>query len=64
MCIGIAGGLIMAGLIAGAITGSITVLLIAALAGFGIAGLNQLHQIAGERRKVRSKLASYPSYKY
>lgn len=60
----IAGGIIMAGLMGGAITGSVWVLVGFSAAGFGLLGLMKLQQAAAAYKQAASKLAKYPSYKY
>ena len=64
MVVGIAGGIIMGGMIAAAIMGNIIIMLVTMAAGFAIAGYTQLVKTADERRAMHSKLAKYPSYKY
>lgn len=64
MVAGIAGGIMMAGLLAGALTGSVEILL-----GFSIVGLLigiscQLIKAEAEYKKASHKLSQYPSYKY
>lgn len=58
--IGVIGGLFMAGLLAGAITGSIWVLLVFVAAGTMVAGSWKLIKLS----KLDNQLAKYPSYKY
>lgn len=64
MVIGIAGGLILFGLLAGALSGYILLAVVLCTAGLGIAALCQLHKQARDTAATRSKLAAYPSYKY
>ena len=64
MVMGIAGGIIMGGMIAAAIMGDVIIMLVAIAAGFTIAGCTQLVKTVDERRAMHSKLAKYPSYKY
>lgn len=58
--IGVIGGLFMAGLLAGGITGSIWVLLVFVAAGTVVAGSWKLVKLS----KLDNQLAKYPSYKY
>ena len=64
MVIGIAGGLVMAGMLLGAFSGSIWVLLGFAAAGFGIAAAVEAAKNRHIRANANCKLAQYPPYGY
>lgn len=64
MVIGIAGGLVMLGLILGAISGSIWLLLGFASAGFLVAAASAAIQQQQAQAASSRKLAQYPPYGY
>lgn len=64
MAVGIAGGLVMSGLITGAITGSIIIMLIPIVAGLLIAGIWNSIQHAQDRTAASWALKQYPPYGY
>ena len=64
MVIGIAGGLVMAGMLLGAFSGSIWVLLGFAAAGFSIAAATEAVKHHKTRIAASCKLAQYPPYGY
>ncbi len=64
MVFGIAGGLILFGLVAGALSGYVLLAAAFCIAGLLVAALWRLGQLAREERISHEKLAAYPSYKY
>lgn len=64
MLIGIVGGLVMTGLLLGALSGSIWLLLGLAAAGFGIAAAAEAAKSHRIRANASCKLAQYPPYGY
>jgi len=64
MVIGIAGGLVMCGMILGAVSGSIWLLLGLAAAGFGAAVIAETARAARTRTAASCKLNQYPPYGY
>lgn len=64
MLLGICGGLMFGGMMVGAITGSVELLLIYAGAGAALAGVAELARAAKEREAARRKLNVYPAYRY
>lgn len=64
MMIGIAGGLVMSGLVVGAITGSIVLMLVPAAAGILIAGIWDNIKKAQDRTAASWTLKQYPPYGY
>lgn len=64
MVAGIAGGLIMTGLLAGAILGSVWFLLGFTAVGLLVAGLSYAAASYKERAAASCKLAQYPPYGY
>ena len=61
---GIAGGLIMAGLVLGAVLNSILLLFIFAAAGFMVAGIAEAVRRHKEKEAVYRELSYYPPYGY
>ena len=64
MIIGIAGGLAMGGMIMGAVSGSLLLMLGMCGAGMLIAGINAITASWRDKAAVNNKLAQYPSYRY
>ena len=64
MVIGFAGGCIFAGMILGAITGSILMLVGGAAAGFAIAGISEAVKRHNEEAANHQRLGQYPPYGY
>ena len=64
MMVGIAGGLAMAGMLLGAISGSIWLLLGFVIAGFGIAAAIEAAKLHRGKAAVSCKLSQYPPYGY
>jgi len=62
--IGIAGGLILCGLVFGGVLGNIWIVVITAAAGFVIAGTGSWYQKAQAEAAEHERLSQYPSYKY
>lgn len=61
---GIAGGLMLGGLVFGGILGNIWVIVVAAAAGIIIAEAGSCYQKEQAEAVERRRLAQYPSYKY
>lgn len=61
---GIAGGIIIAGMLIGAILGSIAILAIAGAAGVGLVLLGEEVRAAQEAHEEHKKRSNYPAYKY
>ena len=64
MTIGIASGLVLAGLVLGAISGSIWLLLGFTAAGFSIAAASEAVKLQKEKAAASCKLRQYPPYGY
>lgn len=64
MAIGIGGGLVMAGMLLGAFSGSIWILLGFAAAGFSVAAATEAAKHHKTRTAASCKLAQYPPYGY
>lgn len=64
MVIGISAGLVMAGMLLGAFSGSIWILLGFAAAGFLVAGAAEAVKLQKEKIATSCKLAQYPPYGY
>lgn len=62
--VGIAGGLMLSGLVFGGMLGNMWIVAIAAAAGFIIAGAGSWYQKAQAEAAKRARLSRYPSYKY
>ena len=61
---GIAGGLMLGGLVFGGILGNMWIVAIAAAAGFIIAEAGSCYQKAQAEAAAHERLSQYPSYKY
>ena len=64
MVLGITGGIMFAGLLLGAITGSIWILISCVAAGLLIAGIAEAATSYKKRAAASSQLAQYPPYGY
>lgn len=64
MIIGIAGGLFFGGMLLGAITGSLGLMLGCCAAGLIVAGAAEAAQKRRERDEARLRLGAYPPYGY
>ena len=64
MMLGIAGGIMFAGLLFGALTGSVWVLISCAAAGLLIAGVTEAATSYKEQAAASRRLAQYPPYGY
>ena len=64
MVIGVAGGLVVAGLVAGGMFGSITIAVVGCLAGIAVALGSSWAAEATASRQASKQLAQYPTYKY
>lgn len=64
MVIGVAGGLVVAGLVAGGILGSIIIAAVGCLAGIAVALGSSWLSEATASRQASKQLAQYPTYKY
>jgi len=64
MRIGIAGGLVLAGLILGALSGSIWILICFVAAGFSVAAAFEAVKLHKEQKATSYKLMQYPPYRY
>lgn len=62
--IGIAGGLMLGGLVFGGMLGNVWIIAIAAAAGFTIAEAGICYQKAQAEAAKHKRLYQYPSYKY
>lgn len=62
--IGIAGGLAMSGLLLGAFSGSIWILLGFFAAGFGVAAVTEAVKLHKDKVDISCKLSQYPPYGY
>ena len=61
---GIAGGLMLGGLVFGSVLGSMGIAVIAAAAGLVIAAAGSCYQKAQAEAAEHERLSQYPSYKY
>ena len=64
MMFGIAGGMIVSGMLLGAISGSVWLLLGFAAAGLGVAAVTEAVKMHKDRVAVSCKLSQYPPYGY
>jgi uncharacterized membrane protein YedE/YeeE len=64
MVIGVAGGLIVAGLVAGGMFGSILIAVVGCIAGIAVALGSSWLTEATASRQASKQLAQYPTYKY
>lgn len=62
--IGVAGGLILCGLVFGGVLGNIWIVVITAAAGFIVAEAGSCYQKAQAEAAEHEHLSQYPSYKY
>ena len=64
MVIGVAGGLVVAGLVAGSMFGSILIAVLGCIAGIAVALGSSWLTEATANRQASKQLAQYPTYKY
>lgn len=64
MMFGIAGGMIVSGMLLGAVSGSVWLLLGFAAAGLGVAAVTEAVKTCKDRAAASCKLSQYPPYGY